>query len=141
MKNSTKLLKQRIDQLSLKLKAAENEVFDELRRTLFEENPKLKSFGFVGYTPGFNDGEPCLFTMETDAAFITINGYDRNREEWEDGEKHTDEESADVETLSAIVSESVEILPETFFRSKFGEGFKVNVTADKIEVEDYDCGY
>ena len=141
MKKSTQLLKKRIDELSKKMKDAENEVFNELRRTLFEENPKLKSFGFVGYTPSFNDGEPCEFTITTESGYIQINGFDGNRSEWLDGANHTDEEMKDVEDLSEIVSETLGILPENFYRSKFGDGFQVNVTSDKIEVEDYNCGY
>ncbi|NDB30188.1 hypothetical protein EB151_11640 [archaeon] len=141
MKKQIKSLKERIDKLTEELKKAENEVFNELRDTLFRENSKLKSFGFTGYTPEFNDGEPCKFTLTTDSDYLQINGYDRYRCEWNDDEEHSKEEMKDVESLSIIVSETLSILPESFYKSKFGEGFRVNVTADKIEVEDYDCGY
>jgi hypothetical protein len=42
---------------------------------LFEEFPDLESIGWVQYTPGFCDGDPCYFTaLVDDADYIYING-------------------------------------------------------------------
>jgi len=40
---------------------------------LFEKYPEMESFAFVGYTPSFNDGDPCTYSLHTDAESIWVN--------------------------------------------------------------------
>lgn len=34
-----------------------------LFKSFFEDNPDIKAISFVGYIPGFNDGDPCVFGL------------------------------------------------------------------------------
>lgn len=58
------------EQMRNKIKAN----FHELAKTVFNEYPELKSFGWTQYTPYFNDGEECVFSSNHDDPFI--NGFD-----------------------------------------------------------------
>lgn len=140
-KNHLKELKTRINVKLKELETQQLETFKEVTEFLFKNNPDLKSFSFRGYTPSFNDGEPCEFSTTIDSP--SVNGYNSDYGEWEDGsEEHTDEDEATSERLSEVVSAYLKVLPESFYGQKFGtSGFEVTVTKDKIKVEDYDCGY
>jgi len=85
---------------------------------------------FVGYTPGFNDGDVCEFMFYV------------NEEDYEDWENSALAdiclEFADQLTCMAVVEE--------IFRHKYGvEGFKLTYTLKEGELslneEDYYCGY
>jgi len=133
-------LKTKIKSLQKTLEEAENSIFNELRDSLFDENPTLKKFSFRGWTPSFNDGDPCKFSC--DLNYPSVNGYDSGDAEWEDGKEHSKEKLKETEKLSENVSEVLSILPESFYERKFGSyGFEVTVTKEKITIDEYDCGY
>lgn len=48
---------------------------------LFEKHPKIKSFQWNQYTPYFNDGEECTFSVNID--YPTVNGYNEDDDEEE----------------------------------------------------------
>lgn len=54
--------------------------FKEGAKLLFEKHPPLESFGFTGYTPYFNDGDPCRYRVSAD-------------EPWVNGERSYDSEA------------------------------------------------
>jgi hypothetical protein len=68
---------------------------------LFEQFPKLKSFGWTQYTPYFNDGDECVFGVHNDESTIDINGSsydDRDRydlKEDDEGEESEPDEYED----------------------------------------------
>ena len=47
------------------LEKKESQEFDRVVGMLFEFIPKLKFFMIRGYTPGFNDGDPCVHRQAT----------------------------------------------------------------------------
>lgn len=71
-------------------------LFNEMSAELFNENPTLMSFGWVQYTPYFNDGDACTFRCNSDypTVSITVDGilwsYDSNS-----GELHVDGEEVE----------------------------------------------
>lgn len=139
MKN-TKTLKQQIKLKSEEFKKYQQDAFKEMINCIFKEFPEVNSIGFVGYTPSFNDGEPCTFRC--DVACPTVNGYDSNMCEWEDGEKKSEKETKEASALADSVGNILSEIPEELFGAVFGTvGFRVTITRDKIEVEEYDCGY
>jgi hypothetical protein len=52
------------------------DAFKEFASDLFSDFPKLKSFGWTQYSPYFNDGDECVFSVNNDASSIRINGRD-----------------------------------------------------------------
>jgi hypothetical protein len=53
-------------------------MFNDIAKQLFEKHSILNSFGWVQYTPYFNDGDECTFSARTN--YPTINGYDEDSE-------------------------------------------------------------
>jgi hypothetical protein len=58
--------------------------FKEFTADFFEQFPGVKKFGWIQYTPYFNDGDTCEFSVQNDYDSIKINGvsyYDRDEQE------------------------------------------------------------
>ncbi len=55
--------------------------------SFFESNPDIKAVSFVGYIPGFNDGDPCVFGLGE----VNFAGPDATLEEIPDYEADDDE--------------------------------------------------
>jgi hypothetical protein len=118
----------------------QNNLFKQMTTVMFDSIPELKSVSFTGYTPSFNDGDACNFSCQT--KYPCVNGYDSNRCGWEDGDKHSEEETEKASELCESVGEILGVFPESFFAGKFGtEGFLVTITPTEVSVEEYDCGY
>lgn len=79
---------------------------------IFKKFPDLKTFAWTQYTPYFNDGEPCYFSVNTYS--IEINGN------WDSGNSKI--EKAVTEVLERIDSETMETL--------FGDHVQVTVNWD-----------
>lgn len=118
-------------------------------KDVFVRHPELKVIKWTQYTPGFNDGDPCYFTIgDVSAAnYMDINHYG----EWEGDE---DEEPEDLEVFSLdynVPKKYKDLEPlGKFINSKtgkdvlefmFGDGVTVVVTADGVDTDEYDCGY
>ena len=152
--NTTKLkqLKEKMATLRREYVETAKSEFTELSKELFESYPDLKSFGWVQYTPYFNDGEECTFSAHTDQ--LSINGYGGYNES-EDGEGINLLEAAESRTWvdSKFVAKPVddkakEVVDavETFLKSfdddflkeMFGNHVSVTVTASGTSTDDYE---
>src|SRR5687767_852848 len=115
--------------------------FREGADALFETFPDLISFGWAQYTPYFNDGEPCNFSV--------YYGYpDINGEEYSGHKEHTykdyrtgqDVTVPDTRTPEGeAVKEFLKSFSKETFEELFGDHVKVTVqmSGDPI-VEEYD---
>lgn len=125
------------------------------------ENPTLVGLTWRQYTPGFNDGDPCVFTL-TDVEFLPLSVCAKEEVDLEDAdaiEDMFDEEEAytlwslknsveekefvipketleAAEQISDMISEASDILEEVF-----GNGAKITVTKHGLKNDEYDCGY
>ena len=135
-----------------KYKKAKQELIESCKETLIEafkeflekHKDKIDSASFVGYTPSFNDGDPCTFGVGS------IDLKDKNKDDdysWlcvYDTEYCDDKKlCADIEKLEKLISELEDVLPSAFNNEY---GFRAIFTLkdcakNKIVVEDYDCGY
>jgi len=52
------------------------QAFKEMAKELFERFPTMESFSWNQYTPYFDDGDECVFRVNSDAESISINGLD-----------------------------------------------------------------
>lgn len=126
--NKIKRLSDSVETLTDQVHEINEMIFKLIVTSLFEEYPELKKFAFTGYTPAYNDGAECHFTLGTD--YPEIN------------EDSSDDYSNEVnKQLSKIVTQYLDILPEEFYNSHFGTNFRVIVTREDIQTEEYDCGY
>ena len=75
-----KAKQEEIKKLKKEMVEASNKIFTELTKEIFVEHPKVKSFGWTQYTPYFNDGDTCYFSVHTD--YIYINGESADESNW-----------------------------------------------------------
>lgn len=129
-----------------------------------QELPSLDALMIRGYTPGFNDGEPCTFNLEITAAelsdyidedfvssyFNTFHG--KSEEDFEDFDEYYDyvieNLNGDINwrTEEPVISKVFAPLNELIERTFDTDGFVVYMVLrddGEIEytVESYDCGY
>lgn len=145
-----------IKKLKKEMIEASNKIFTELTKTIFEEHPKVKSFGWSQYTPYFNDGDTCTFSAHTD--YIYINGDSADEADWMsettitnygtwNREKRVYEGRTEVPNLNydpELVKANDEIreflrnFDEDFFMSQFGDHAEITVTAEGVSVDEYE---
>lgn len=133
-----------------------NKIFTELTKTIFEDHPKVKSFGWNQYTPYFNDGETCTFSANVD--YIYINGICVDDSDWISEKTITNygtwnretkkyEGRTEVSNLnydSELVKANDEIreflynFDEDFFMAQFGDHAEVTVTEEGVSVDEYE---
>ncbi len=132
-----------------------NEVFDEFCKDIFTKSPRLISFGWSQYTPYFNDGDTCVFSVNTD--YLYINGQSVDDSEWinkknitkygewnrekkeyigreeEDNPKYDQELVEIYEEISSFLSN----FDNDFYMSKFGDHVEITITGTGIDV--FEC--
>jgi len=135
---------------------ASNKIFTELTKSIFEEHPKVKSFGWNQYTPYFNDGDTCTFSANTDYIRIneeyvddsswvnetTITNYgnwNREKKVYE-GRTEVPNLNYDVELSKAAddITEFLSNFDDEFFISQFGDHAEITVTAEGVGVDEYE---
>jgi hypothetical protein len=133
-----------------------NKIFTELTKTIFEDHPKVKSFGWNQYTPYFNDGETCTFSANVDYIYIngicvddsdwvsekTITNYgtwNRETKKYE-GRTEVSNLNYDSELVKANdnIMEFLRNFDEDFFVTQFGDHAKVTVTEEGVSVDEYE---
>lgn len=138
-----------------------------LLKNLIDETPEVLAIRWSQYTPGFNDGDPCEFSVnDLEVKFnpehLPVNTEktynDRDEEDEDDGFvaepylKDFFEHQTDVITFEEV--SRIEKKTELFYKihqalavasgaleAAFGNNTQITVTKDGIETEDYECGY
>ncbi len=139
-----------------------NEGEDALKeafKELFDKHPRLESVTWVQYTPYFNDGDPCYFSVHDFDASISEPEETEGPGDEDEEEDENDEEDEDLydddysygERLSALsrssdpelqklaeaVSELNGDIPDDVLESVFGDHCKVTATRDGFEIHEY----
>lgn len=127
---------------------------DKETKTLLQEGlldlknryPMLDRFAVRGYTPSFNDGDACTFSLE-----IFINNLDEldileddedDEEEVEVIDYNADMSRNDARACDAFITKYLSTLIEKKYVDDFQIVFTYTSTGEvSIDVEDYDCGY
>lgn len=68
-------IKEQMKQLKQQQLEAAKGFFNQYSKELFDKYPKLNSFGWVQYTPWFNDGDECVFSAHTSEDSLRVNGF------------------------------------------------------------------
>lgn len=115
-------------------------------KKLFESHPNLIQFSWTQYAPGFNDGDPCEFSVHADFYNeLAVDTEDGDDEDFYDydlvySDKMKTEEKDSLEASLSTLSEILQSLEDSL-KTIFGSSHKITVTPKDIKVEDYDCGY
>jgi len=145
-----------IKKLKKEMLEASNKIFTDLTKTIFEDHPKVKSFGWNQFTPYFNDGETCEFSANID--YIQINGEPVDESDWinetkitnygtwnrekREYEGRTEVPNLDYDPELAAASDEIrEFLSnfdEDFFMSQFGDHAEVTITAEGVSIDEYE---
>lgn len=148
-------------ELNAQIAANGKEFIKSVFQEIFDQHKGLKLIKIIGWTPGFNDGEPCTHSQETVVGkshtwtyrgdpHISYDFGDREMyEEFdvefaEDGDTVLSHINSDCETLDAVASQVVvyEELVERVFDTNFDIEFRLEEDGSvSVSVDDYDCGY
>ena len=121
--------------------------FPALFKELFEKSKLINTVAWTQYTPYFNDGDTCEFSVHSDDLYVNdeyaddlewyswkikYNDYD---EELKNDPNFNREESEIVREFSEIISS----IPDEFLKDLFGDHARVAISRDgTVEVEEYD---
>jgi hypothetical protein len=145
-----------IKKLKQEMLEASNKIFTDLTKTIFEDHPKLESFGWHQFTPYFNDGETCEFSVNTD--YIYINGESVDESDWinetkitnygtwnrekrqYEGRTEVPNFNYDKELVAACdeIKEFLSNFDNDFFMSQFGDHAEITITAEGVSVDEYE---
>ncbi len=124
MTNYTEM-KQQMEALREQMKVAAKAFFSDASKSLFEAHPELESFGWTQYTPYFNDGQPCVFSVHNDEPDVNgEDGYD------------IDEDNALVPAQKEVVK-FLQTFTDDDMETMFGDHCRVLVTRTGIDVDEY----
>lgn len=130
-------------ELRAQIKAEFNTHLLELLQPVFEKFPKLESFAFTAYSPYFNDGDECTFSVHHEYS-AEINGMDADDHDVDMPSTLTsyNDRNAWRETqwpyqVSTEMSKLLSQIPDEVFETAWGNHVKITITKDKIEVDEY----
>ena len=159
----------KIDEIREELKKAEKSATKDIMgmlKDLMKENPKLVALMWQQYIPGFNDGEPCEFSINgphfkfSDDIVGVETKKSEDDEDYDSEEEYLDEYGLDdflekradilnhkeITSLKRAVKDATAVYNkltdmEAQLQSMFGTNVQIVVTKDGVETEDYDCGH
>lgn len=117
---------------------------EHLQKTLFKLYP-IEAIIIRGYTPSFNDGDPCTFSSNLETPGIKFKDMDLmvDHEEWttEEGE-YVETPLDNEEEIYEKVCEAYRVIPDWALEQIYESyGFQLTITEDSVEKDWYDCGY
>ena len=132
-----------------KMRLEMQERFNVLFKNFFEAFPMIKTVHWTHYTPYFNDGEECTFTIGEIYFTVTLyndledyNGEDDdgNIDTWgfnrEDGIQTPESLKKGIKTLQSIINNNEDIM-----RAMFDNYVWVRAHKDGFEVDEYEAPY
>lgn len=126
------------------MKKRGKKLFLQAARDFFTNHPEVESFGWRQYTPYFNDGDPCEFSVHSEAEDVRIDGqigYDlQGTIEYSQATRDAYYlERQLLLTKHKEVADIVSILSEDDMQAIFGDHTEVTVKRNgEIETERHD---
>lgn len=102
-------------------------------KEILETNPLIESVRWYGWTPSFNDGDPCYFHFDetpreiTDTSGEVIDVYDN--------------EVPSINTTIEELYNAISVVPEEILEEIYGENFCLELSREGLSSRYYDCGY
>jgi hypothetical protein len=115
-------------------------IFNTVAKELFETHEQLEEFSWTQYTPYFNDGGTCHFSVNE----ALINGEEGATEwtiKYARKNKESQEEITALEKLAEITSDVQELLDsigEECLEEMFGDHAQITVTKDSVVVDSFE---
>lgn len=159
-------LKSKLDNFAAQqaaLKKTETALVDDVVNTLKDiitASEYITAARWQQYTPGFNDGDPCEFSVRelqvkfSDTLMKEFGNQEKDEDEFVDEygmkrflEKNMDVLNHDQVGVLEVQLEALNQLHNTLLNmessleSRFGNNIQITLTKKGIETEDYDCGY
>lgn len=131
-----KNLKEQMEAFKKQMADLGRSALEDGAKEIFEAHPILDHFGWTQYSPHFNDGDPCTFSAnEPEVWFVGDEEADED-----DGYFSTWEKAADDPQVLAFnaVSELLGQFDSDTLETLFGDGYKITVNRDGVEVDEYD---
>jgi hypothetical protein len=148
-----------IEKLNEEIKNRSQQVFANAISKYFTAFPIVEYITWTQYTPGFNDGEPCEFGVN--GPYIRLKGdpfddeddYDEGTyipSEWsrknypKDAAKFDEKYGTHLNSIQkakSVAESIIGCMDESVLNMMYGDGSKIKIYADRIDVTDYDCGY
>jgi len=101
-------------------------------------NETITGIKFACYTPYYSDGDLCEFSINT--IYVKYPGISEdagdNEDGWEDAEYGIDDDK--IAEKAYKVTEAIEAIPEEIIKYGIGDGYKVTITKDSVEIEEYE---
>ena len=124
-----------------KLQAGMQEKLQVVFKEFLVANPEISVITWTQYTPYFNDGSSCTFSVGDFWAIPTGSS-------WEEGE-YAEEYAISKSNKDVKVSETTQknwdefetvlrSIPDDIYEDMFGDHVEITVTKDKIDVEEYE---
>ena len=133
-----------------------SDAFDSFCKEIFEKHPKIESFGWSQFTPYFNDGDTCTFSVNTD--YISINGEYVDDSKWVNETTVVDwgtwnrdlrvyegrvevpnlDYDAELAKGSDEITEFLRNFDNDFYITRFGDHAEITVTKDGVDVDEYE---
>lgn len=118
------------------------DAFDAGCRELFQEHEVLRGFSWTQYTPYFNDGDECVFSVHTDYPNIWFGEFDDEElyegdyefSRWDARENPDKPESK----AGLAVIEFLQTFDDDLLKDAFGDHVEITVTRDGGIIVD-DC--
>ncbi len=134
------------EQLADNLQRTMREEIKQVFTAFFEEFPQVKTIHWTQYTPYFNDGDECVFSLGeiwfTSSEYVQIN---EREHAWGDGDdglineygaKIKDKKLSDaINTMERLLNSNA---MEGVLKATYGDHVWVKVHKDGVEVDDYD---
>lgn len=119
-----------------KVKEAGQPAIEEGLREFFAANPKIEAIRWTQYTPHFNDGEACTFSVHE--PYIKIQGAEIDEDDDEDGDGFQYNAPPDLEDAFSKLTDDLMNL-EDELEIVFGDHARITVTrAGEVEIEEYE---
>lgn len=121
--------------------------FNEAVQQFFVDNPDVQLITWTQYSPFFNDGDECVFSVNevmctnaTEEECDNIGGYDIELSEeaeqagkWVHPEWKHERDIPGFDELSSFISQNEDLMEELF-----GNHAQIIITRDGIQVDEYD---
>lgn len=114
---------------------------EEALAEAFKKNPKLHAVRWTQYTPYFNDGEACVFSVNS--PYIKFEGLEEDAGDYEDGFEYcssyrNDERPEGFKEAAAAVTEIFNAIPDELMLAVFEDHVQVTATREGgFEVEEH----
>lgn len=140
-------LKARMIELEQEMQNAGKTFFTNAAQDLFDKYPELDEFSWTQYTPYFNDGDECIFSVHSDYPEGVVNGervdeLTKSYGTWDSVNRKYIPKAESELTLEDRIGEDLTTLlgavPTNTMKQMFGDHVKVTVNREGIVVEDYD---